>query len=173
VGAEPSRRLFDRDLRLAAKPDYRALSRIGDDYDKYIAGRTAWQVTLKSGAVIPLYPGDKLNPFTPARPNPNQGGFVENCVRHLSLGTNLPYELVYKDFSKTDYSSARAALLEAWRTFTTRRAWIAAAWAQPWYELWLEEDINAVNTEAPDFYAQLGLHPRQMDWGAPRLNRPR
>jgi len=81
-------------------------------------------------------------------------------VTHLSVGTNLPYERVYKDISKTNYSSARAALLEAWRTFTTRRAWIAAAWAQPWYELWLEEDINAGNTEAPDFYQRRYAYTR-------------
>lgn len=39
-------------------------------------------------------------------------------MRHLSVGVNLPYERVYKDFSKTNYATARAALLEAWRTFT-------------------------------------------------------
>jgi len=78
---------------------------------RQVVARKPWQVTLKSGAVIPLYPGDKVPPFTPARPNPNRAGFVENCVRHLSVGVNLPYELVYKDFSKTNYPSARAALL--------------------------------------------------------------
>ncbi len=81
-------------------------------------------------------------------------------MRHLSVGRNLPYELVYKDFSKTKYSTAWTALLEAWRTFTTRRAWIASAWAQPRYELWLEEDINAGNTEAPDFYAKRYAYTR-------------
>lgn len=45
----------------------------GDDYHKYISGRTAWQVTLKSGAVVALCLDDKLNPSPRLAPNPNQG----------------------------------------------------------------------------------------------------
>lgn len=48
-------------------------------------------------------------------------------MRHFSAGANFPCELGYKHLSKIDYSSARAALPEAWRTFTTRRAWLSAA----------------------------------------------
>ncbi len=57
-----------------------------------------------------------------------------------------------KDFSKTNYSSARAALLEAWRYFSAQRQWLATYWARPVYELWLEEAINKGLIEAPDFY---------------------
>ncbi len=57
-----------------------------------------------------------------------------------------------KDFSKTNYSSARAALLEAWRYFNARRQWMATYWARPVYELWLEEAINRGIVDAPDFY---------------------
>jgi lambda family phage portal protein len=64
----------------------------------------------------------------------------------------MPYELLMKDFSKTNYSSARAALLEAWRYFNARREWFATYWANPVYELWLEEAVARGEVEAPDFY---------------------
>ncbi len=41
---------------------------------------------------------------------------------------NLPYELFAKDFSRVNYSSARAALLEAWRYLHGRRRWLTSTW---------------------------------------------
>jgi capsid protein len=57
-----------------------------------------------------VFPGDKVSPFTPSRPNSGYGQFVENVLRHIGAGLNIPFELLMKDFSKTNYSSARAAL---------------------------------------------------------------
>jgi lambda family phage portal protein len=73
-------------------------------------------------------------------------------LRNVSAGMNLPYELLVKDFSKTNYSSARAALLEAWRYFNGRRRWLSDYWLREVYALWLEEAVNAGEIEAPGFY---------------------
>lgn len=78
--------------------------------------------------------------------------FVENVLRHIGTGLNIPLELLMKDFSKTNYSSARAALIEAWRFFNGRRSWIINYWAKPVFELWLEESVNRGLIEAPNFY---------------------
>ncbi len=117
-------------------------------------------VRLKGGSIMPLYPGDKLSSFAPSRPGDVYAPFVESLSRHVAAALNLPYELLLKDFSKTNYSSARAALLEAWRYFNGRRAWLAANWAQPVYELWLEEAIDKGLIEAPDFYEQRHAYAR-------------
>lgn len=124
----------------------------GGSSEDYLNARKDWSVQLKGGAVIPVFPGDKVAPFTPGRPNAAYGSFVENILRHIGTGLNLPYELLLKDFSKTNYSSARAALLEAWRYFLGRRTWISTTWATPAYCLWLEEAINKGLIEAPQFY---------------------
>lgn len=108
---------------------------------------------LKSGSIIPLYPGEKMQPFLPARPAAQFEAFTVAVMRHIAASIGLPYELLLKDFSRTNYSSARAALLEAWRTFRSRREKLGDYWAQPCYELWLEEAVNAGLIEAPDFYA--------------------
>jgi len=121
--------------------------------DEYRGARNAMDYNLKDGAMIPLVPGDKINAFAPGRPNPAYSLFVENIFRQIGVSLNLPYELLLKDFSKTNYSSARASLLEAYRFFKNRRAWLVAAWAQPIYELWIEEEVNKGAIEAPDFYA--------------------
>ena len=119
---------------------------------RYMQDRSGWDVNLEGGAVIPLYPGDKVSGFNPNRPSGVYKDFVETIVREIGVSYGLPYELIMKDFSKTNYSSARAALLEAWRFFAGRRAWITSYWCQPAFELWLEEAVQRGEVEAPDFY---------------------
>jgi lambda family phage portal protein len=108
---------------------------------------------LKGAAVIPVPIGAKVTGFAPNRPNSAFEAFVLAVQRHIAAGLNIPYELLSKDFSNTNYSSARAALLEAWRFFMGRRRWLADYWLRPIYELWLEEAVNSGVIEAPDFYA--------------------
>jgi lambda family phage portal protein len=105
-------------------------------WDKSLGGYNA---ALKSAALIPLPAGAKVSPFTPSRPNSSFGAFMESALRHIAAGLNLPYELLLKDFSKTNYSSARASLLEAWRFFNSRRRWIKDYWLTPILELWMDE----------------------------------
>jgi capsid protein len=73
-------------------------------------------------------------------------------MHQFCAGVDLPRELLLKDFSNTNYSSARAALLEAWRGFVTSRDWLAGAWLQECYLLWLEEAVRLGEVEAPRFY---------------------
>jgi lambda family phage portal protein len=133
---------------------------VGGDPNAYLQAKSEYRVQLEGGTLIPLYPGDKLNPFTPARPAPQFSQFCEAVIRHIGTAIGLPYELVVKDFSKTNYSSARAALLEAWRFFMNRRIWLATYWASPVYRLWLEEAIDAGLIEAPGYYDNAELYAR-------------
>lgn len=107
---------------------------------------------LEGAAIIPLPAGAKMSSFAPGRPNQAFEAFMLAVLRHIAAGMNLPYELLLKDFSKTNYSSARASLLEAWRYFNGRRRWLTDCWLKPVYELWLEEAVNAGEIEAPGFY---------------------
>ncbi|MCL5745017.1 MAG: phage portal protein [Acidobacteria bacterium] len=107
---------------------------------------------LKGAAVIPVFPGDKLAPFTPSRPAVSFDPFTLSVQEAAIQDLNMPYELLLKDFSRTNYSSARAALLEAWRFFLGRRKWLCDYWCTPAYEMWLEEAISLGLVDAPGFY---------------------
>lgn len=131
-----------------------------DGMDRKLAQRNRSRPKLKSGSIIPLYPGEKMAPFMPARPAAQFEAFTVAVMRHIAAALGLPYELLLKDFSKTNYSSARAALLEAWRMFRSRREKLAAYWAQPCYELWLEEAINLGLIDAPGFYENRAAYCR-------------
>lgn len=115
---------------------------------------------LEGAAVIPVPAGAKVVPFTPGRPNVAFEAFMLAVLRNIAAGMNIPYELLVKDFSKTNYSSARAALLEAWRYFHGRRRWLIDYWLRPIYELWLEEAVNAGVIDAPGFYEKRYAYTR-------------
>ena len=76
----------------------------------------------------------------------------------MALG--LPYELLVKDFSKTNYSSARAALLEGRRMFKNWRAWFAGAFCQPIWQMVIEEAYLRGEFDAPDFYKHQAEYSR-------------
>lgn len=115
-------------------------------------GNTFHRKQLESGLIMQLPPGTRLSSFNPARPNVAFGPFLEYITRYLSAGLNVPYELLLKDFSKTNYSSARAALLEAWRYFLSFRKLFTDQYLSAVYSLWLEEAINLGRIDAPDYY---------------------
>jgi lambda family phage portal protein len=128
----------------------------GDDGDQrakdYMVQNRELIAPLKGAATIQLPPGTILKPFIPSRPTAQYEAYTTSLLRHIAASIGIPYELLAKDFSKTNYSSARAALLEAWRFFLGRREWLTFLWLQPVYELWLEEAINAGVVDAPDYY---------------------
>lgn len=122
-------------------------------YQDGLSGRKRSAIDFGSGGmVLPIPLGDKVHGFTPARPSTAYEPFVTTAFRYIAAGLNMPYELLLKDFSKTNYSSARAALLEAWRFFNGRRNWLALNFYQPVYDLWFEEMVDAGKIDAPGFY---------------------
>jgi lambda family phage portal protein len=144
---------------------------MGGDPNKYLETKGQYRIKLEGGTLIPLYPGDKLTPFTPTRPAPQFSNFVEAVARQVGVAVGMPYELVMKDFSKTNYSSARAALLDAWRFFLGRRAWLSTYWCQPVYKLWLEEASTPDDRGTRLLRERNILRARQMDRPRPRLDR--
>ena len=80
--------------------------------------------SIAPGNVSYLEPGESINVVDPKRPGDTFAPFMEGVLRLIGASLGLPYELLLKDFSKTNYSSARAALLEGRRMFVNWRSWL-------------------------------------------------
>jgi lambda family phage portal protein len=114
-------------------------------------------MTLRGVRVPHLPPGTKLKFNAPARPAAAQfSQFEATVLRRVAAGLGMSYEQVSRDYSQTNYSSARASLLEAWKFMQGRSEFMATNFADHAYALWLEEAINNGDVElpagAPDFY---------------------
>ncbi len=108
--------------------------------------------TLRSGAAVNLLPGESIESPALGRPNPNFDPFMTAFMRFVGIGLNIPHEVLSKAF-QSSYSAARAALMDAWRTFSIERAWFASKFCQPVFEEWLADDVAAGFTHAPGFFA--------------------
>jgi lambda family phage portal protein len=113
-------------------------------------------VRYNGAKVMHLYPGEEFNLLSPEHPGANFASFEEATLRHIARGFNLTYEQLSGDYSKTNYSSARAAMLEAWRFFSGKQYTIAGRFATMIYQLWFEEAVElgelVLPPGLPDFY---------------------
>ena len=95
------------------------------------------------GMVIPLAPGEEIKSHIPNRPNPNFEPFNKGILRQAYGAMGMAYEIGSKDLGGLNYSAARSAILETWRTWGTQRVWLAERWAKPCYRMIFEEAVNA------------------------------
>ena len=114
--------------------------------------RADWNRGLQDGSVLQLFPGEKAQGFTPNRPNTAFSAFIETNLKQICVAHGLPYEMIMKDFSKCNYSSARAALQEGWEKILSTREWFVEEFVKEVYALFIEEIANKNMVEAPDFY---------------------
>ena len=123
-----------------------------DAQQAYMASAQSWDGGLQSGRAVNLLPGEDITSPTPGRPNPNFDPFVNAVMRQIGMAINVPHEVLTKHF-QASYSAARAALLDAWRTFRIRRDWLAKKFCQPVYEEWLADAVASGLISAPGFFA--------------------
>ena len=98
-----------------------------------------------------LNPGEKIEIADAKRPSSNFDAFVTSLAKYVGAALEIPMEVLMKSFMSS-YSASRAALLEAWKAFRMKRAWIAADFCQPVYELFLSEAIAKGRLHAPGFF---------------------
>lgn len=106
--------------------------------------------SMSPGRYEYLNEGESIDVINPNRPSSSFEPFINAVLRAVSTSIGLPYELVAKDFSKVNYSSARAALLEARRHFIKRQDWhqrkfLHPVWCALLEEAYLKGDLGQIN----------------------------
>lgn len=81
------------------------------------AGGNSPAFQMEPGMVQYLEDGEDVFQVNPTQPSTQWPDFLSVIMRIIGLPVGLPLELMFLDFSKTNYSSARAALLQAYRAF--------------------------------------------------------
>ena len=110
------------------------------------------------GVKIPhLYPGTKLKLQNAGQPGGVGSSYEESLLRHISASLGLSYEQFSRDYSKTNYSSARASMNETWKYMQSRKKMVADRFATQVFALWFEEamnkgDLTTVTKSMPSFY---------------------
>lgn len=107
-----------------------------------------------------LNENEEIQSFNPNRPGGTFGLFMERILRDMAAGMNIPYEVLAKDFSKSNYSNTRAALLEARRFFMMQQQFVSSKLCQPVLIMLMEEAYLRGELPILDFYQNRAAYVR-------------
>ena len=106
---------------------------------------------LKPGAIYDLPPGKKVEAVNPLRQNTAFEAFVSTQETIIGSSMDIPKEVLIKKYD-SNYTAARSALLDFWKTVRVYRTRFNQTFNQPIYEQWLAEAVAIGRVEAPGFF---------------------
>lgn len=108
-------------------------------------------IELAPGAVYELPEGKDVKTVNPLRSNSQFEAFVNTTLMVIGAGMGVPKEKLIKKY-ESNYTAARAALLDFWCTVRVYRTLFNTMFNQPVYEQWLAEAVATGRIEAPGFF---------------------
>tara|TARA_Y100000310_G_scaffold344838_1_gene459899 strand:- start:17905 stop:19485 length:1581 start_codon:yes stop_codon:yes gene_type:complete len=112
---------------------------------------SAYDYELGTANIINLDDDKEIQVADPKSSDKEFESFFNSYAIQLGAAIEVPSEQLLLHF-RTSYSSARAALIEAWKFWKTRRTWIAKNYCQPIWEAFIEELILKGRIIAPGFF---------------------
>jgi lambda family phage portal protein len=107
-----------------------------------------------------LLPGEQFSGFAPNRPNANLDGFMRYMLREVASGIGVSYETLSRDYSQSNYSSSRLALLDDRDTWRVLQGWLVRNLLRPIYREWLRAAVLCGAIPIPDFFARQSFYEK-------------
>lgn len=131
-------------------------------------------VAFAPGMIMDLGPGETFTGFNPSRPNAALDPFMRFMLRSVAAGNGVSYESLSRDYSQSNYSSSRLALLDDRDLWRVLQQWLIETLCQPIFEAWLEMAVLAgvlklpAYETAPEIYQAVRWSPRGWKWVDPK-----
>lgn len=131
------------------------------------------EMEVEPGVYKRLNPGEKLVPGTVTAPNPALDPFMRYMLREVAAGVGPSYESLSRDYSQSNYSSSRLALLDdrdLWRFF---QSWFICDFRQIVHREWLQQAVLSRSIESisidqyalsPSKFEAVLFKPRGWSW---------
>jgi lambda family phage portal protein len=125
------------------------------------SGNSRATLNLEPGMMHYLAPGEEVKPFNPSFPQQSFPEFVVTMARMLGVPFGLTVEQVLLDFSRANYSSARAARLQAEATAAVDQHLFCHTFLRRIYRWWLAREVKYGRLSNPpqDFQAHEWIPP--------------
>ena len=132
-------------------------------------------MTVEAGEFTQLPPGYKFNSWDPNYPNDVFEPFVRAALRGIAAGVGVSYESLSRDYSQSNYSSSRLALIDDRDLWRTLQQWYIRNFRQPLHAEWLQLATlaGAVPIRPDEFilnkarYEAVRFKPRGWSWVDP------
>ena len=149
-------------FRITKDPDLSELDDRGQPVD-----------TLEPGTIKELAPGEEFVGFDPTRPNDAFEPFIRMMLRGVAANLGIDFESVSRDFSQSNYSSSRLALIQVRDSYRSLQELFIETFLQPIFEAWLDITILNGSLSFPDYesnpdrYTKVRWRPRGWSWVDP------
>jgi lambda family phage portal protein len=100
-------------------------------------------VNIDPLTVQELAPGEKLDLHNPQRPNTALDPFMRYMLREIASGVGVSYASLSRDYSQSNYSSSRLALLDDRDTWKAEQQWWLRSFRERLHQVWLERAVLA------------------------------
>lgn len=120
------------------------------------------EVVLEAGTFPRLAPGEKLNPYIPGRPNAMLDPFMRYMLREVASGVGVSYEALSRDYSQSNYSSSRLALLDDRDLWRVLQLWFIRNFRLRIHRRWLQQAVLA-RAITPIRVEEYAANPRKFD----------
>jgi lambda family phage portal protein len=90
-----------------------------------------------------LKPGEKFNFHQPTRPNAALDPFMRHMLREMAAGCGVSYESLSRDYSQSNYSSSRLALLDDRDLWRVLQQWWIRSFRIPLHRVWMRQAVLA------------------------------
>lgn len=111
-----------------------------------------YEMSLSPGTIARLNPGETWTDSAPSAPNPQLDPFMRYMLREIAAGVGVTYESLSRDYSQSNYSSSRLALLDDRDLWRVVQGWFMVDFRQKIHKEWLQaavlsRSIPSINVE--------------------------
>ena len=106
---------------------------------------------LGAGLIMDLEMGESVDTVETQHPHSGYDTFMMARMKQAASALEIPVNVLYKHFD-VNFSCARGALNEFWRTCGMMREWFSEDFCQPIYEMWFTEAVARGRIDAPGYF---------------------
>lgn len=128
---------------------------------------------FEPGTIRHLAPGEKMNIPNVSRPGGAFDPFMRLMLRGVAAGAGASYESISRDYSQSNYSSSRLALIDDRDNWRVLQAWVIRNFHQVVFERWLDLAVLSGQIKlsgyelAPEKFQAVKWMPRGWTWVDP------
>ena len=115
----------------------------GGDSNQADADAADRVVEFEEAIIFQANPGESITSIDRNLPGKDFPESVRMFLRLIGMPLGMPLEVLLLDYSKTNYSAARAALEQAYRVYISMQRFLKRNWHTPLYRRWLRWEIEA------------------------------
>ena len=101
------------------------------------------EFAVEPGMGVRLDPGEEWDTHAPNRPNTALDPFMRYMIREFAAGVGISYESVSRDYSQSNFSASRLALLDDRDVWRMLQQWWIRSFRKPLHDEWLRIAVLA------------------------------